>query len=155
MANSNNNLTDVFNDIATAINGKGVTGTMTPVEMADKISAIPSGGGLPSCDFWELKKITVTTGINNVSNVPEALSYIVGLANITEYSAFNCNESPTYESDYEICACLWINNSGQEGVLRARTPNSYKWIINTATTSYDAIIRPNRTYDVYYYEKLV
>lgn len=40
---SNNNLTDVFNDIATAINNKGVSGTMMPTEMADKIAEIPSG----------------------------------------------------------------------------------------------------------------
>lgn len=48
---SNNNLNDAFNDIATAINNKGVSGTMMPTEMADKIAEIPSGstGEIVSC----------------------------------------------------------------------------------------------------------
>ena len=38
-------LRETFSDIADAIRAKGVTGTMTPLEMPTKIASIPSGGG--------------------------------------------------------------------------------------------------------------
>ena len=37
---SDTTLTDVFSDIADAIRAKGVSGTMTPLQMADKIATI-------------------------------------------------------------------------------------------------------------------
>ena len=38
-------LRETFSNIADAIRAKGVTGTMTPLEMPSKIVDIPSGGG--------------------------------------------------------------------------------------------------------------
>lgn len=40
-----NTLRDTFSDIADAIRAKGVTGTMTPLEMPEKVSEISVGGG--------------------------------------------------------------------------------------------------------------
>ena len=42
---ANETLTSAFSDIADAIRAKGVTGTMTPLQMPTKIESIPSGGG--------------------------------------------------------------------------------------------------------------
>ena len=42
---ANTQLTETFQDIADAIRDKGVVGTMTPLEMPDKIASITSGGG--------------------------------------------------------------------------------------------------------------
>ena len=42
---SDTTLREAFGDIADAIRAKGVTGTMSPLEMPTKIAAIPSGGG--------------------------------------------------------------------------------------------------------------
>ena len=38
-------LRQTFSDIASAIRAKGVSGTMKPIEMADKIGEIKTGGG--------------------------------------------------------------------------------------------------------------
>jgi len=38
-------LRETFSDIADAIRAKGISGTMTPLEMSTKIASIPSGGG--------------------------------------------------------------------------------------------------------------
>ena len=42
---ANETLTSAFSDIADAIRAKGVTGTMTPLQMPTKIADIPSGSG--------------------------------------------------------------------------------------------------------------
>lgn len=39
------NLRQTFKNIADSIRAKGVEGTMTPLEMPEKIASIPSGGG--------------------------------------------------------------------------------------------------------------
>lgn len=41
---ANTTLTQTFSDIADAIRAKGVTGTMTPLEMPTKIGSIAGGG---------------------------------------------------------------------------------------------------------------
>lgn len=41
---SNTTLTEAFSNIADAIRAKGVTGTMTPLEMPTKIGSISGGG---------------------------------------------------------------------------------------------------------------
>lgn len=43
---ANETLTSAFSDIADAIRAKGVTGTMTPLQMPTKIADIPSGSGI-------------------------------------------------------------------------------------------------------------
>jgi hypothetical protein len=41
---ANTTLTEAFSDIADAIRAKGVSGTMTPLEMPTKIGSIAGGG---------------------------------------------------------------------------------------------------------------
>lgn len=44
-------LRETFGNIADAIRAKGVSGTMTPLEMPDKISSIQSGGEMLGTDI--------------------------------------------------------------------------------------------------------
>lgn len=44
-------LRETFGNIASAIRAKGVEGTMTPLEMPDKISSIQSGGEMLGTDI--------------------------------------------------------------------------------------------------------
>lgn len=50
---ANETLTGAFSDIADAIRAKGVTGTMTPLEMPTKIANIPSGSGTKYGLSWD------------------------------------------------------------------------------------------------------
>lgn len=68
---ANETLTEAFSDIADAIRAKGVTGTMTPLQMPTKIESIPTGSGtLYGISGNSIVREVDANGILNGPNVP-------------------------------------------------------------------------------------
>ena len=108
---SNTTLRQAFKDIADAIRAKGVTGTMSPLEMPSKVASIPSGGtsryGVP---YDSMLGYLDSNGVLQIPSTPYSLSSadILGIAadawgyrfcfddNIASVSLPNCTSIGDY-----------------------------------------------------------
>ena len=67
----NETLIDALKDIADAIRAKGVTGTMSALEMPQKIASIPTGGGYESLPLtFTAVSAPATVSMTAVGNAP-------------------------------------------------------------------------------------
>ena len=69
------NLRQVFHDIAESIRAKGVSGTMKPIEMAQKIGEIKTGGISAEYEYltFTAEQDTTLTLVNNGGIAPHKL----------------------------------------------------------------------------------
>ena len=111
---------------------------------ADAIAAIPSGGGdTLESDFLVIRKETVVTGENTVSNTAQHYSYLNGLKSVSgTLFAVSMHPKASYQYNEIGNGLLQFNNPG----YRYRSGWG-SMAYNNA--SYDAIIVPGSIYYLY------
>ena len=106
-------LYNALKDIADAIRAKGVTGTMSAIEMPQKIASIQTGGGYESLPLtFTAVNAPATVSMTAVGSAPS-----VSL----EYSTDN---GETWTDFIVGSTTVTLNGIGDSMFLRAKTPNA-------------------------------
>ena len=83
---ANTTLTQAFTNIANAIRAKGVTGTMSPLEMPAKIASIPTGNALTIDGITgEIDSTFTYVNFSNATHVPALASTHLLLDSMSAY----------------------------------------------------------------------
>ena len=108
-------LRETFSDIADAIRAKGATGTMTPLEMSNKIENLPTGGGDPRYEVNQqgglVKKSFEVDWFDDVTSIPNNGLYNAYYgSNVTSASFPNVTSIGTSGLGYAFYGCSYLTS---------------------------------------------